>query len=387
MPVKLPNFPFSRNKRLPMVAAVLLAVVVVLAGVKALQVRAMLERKKQFAPPPEVVTSATVKSEVWENALKAVGSLTAVQGVTVAAETGGKVVRIAFAPGARIRAGEILIQQDSAAEEAQLRAAVTAADLARINLERYKGLLATNSIAQVTYDNAEAQYKQAVAQADAIRAAIAKKHIRAPFAGRLGIRLVNLGQVLKEGDPVVTLQALDPIFVNFQLPQQELARVRIGMTVRITADTLPDKAVEGKITTINPEVDSATRNIRLQATVKNQDEALRPGMFAEVKAILPEEGQVLAIPATAVLAAPYGDSVFVVETKKDEQSGGIAMAVRQQFVRLGAKRGDFVAVISGLSEGQTVVSSGVFKLRNGQAVKVDNTLAPQFQLAPKPSEG
>ncbi|MFZ5761686.1 MAG: efflux RND transporter periplasmic adaptor subunit [Thermodesulfobacteriota bacterium] len=370
-----------------MVAAVLLAVVVVLAGVKALQVRAMLERKKHFVPPPEVVTSATVRSEVWENALKAVGSLAAVQGVTVAAETGGKVVRIAFVPGARVRAGEILIQQDSAAEEAQLRAAVTAADLARINLERYKGLLATHSIAQVTYDNAEAQYKQAVAQADAIRAAIAKKHIRAPFAGRLGIRLVNLGQVLQEGDPVVTLQALDPIFVNFQLPQQELARVRIGMTVRITADTLPDKAVEGKITTINPEVDSATRNIRLQATVKNQDEALRPGMFAEVQAILPEEGQMLAIPATAVLAAPYGDSVFVIETKKDEQSGGTAMAVHQQFVRLGAKRGDFVAVISGLSEGQTVVSSGVFKLRNGQAVKVDNTLAPQFQLAPKPSEG
>ncbi|HSR36827.1 MAG TPA: efflux RND transporter periplasmic adaptor subunit [Desulfurivibrionaceae bacterium] len=385
--MKPPSFSSLKNNRLFMVAAVLLALVVVLAGVKALQIRAMVEKKKHFVPPPEVVTSAVATSETWENALQAVGSLAAVQGVTVAAETSGKVVRIAFAPGTAVKAGAVLIQQDTAAEEAQLRAANSAAELARLNLERYKGLLATNSIAQVTFDNAEAQHKQAVAQADAIRAVIAKKHIRAPFAGRLGIRLVNLGQVLKEGEPVVTLQALDPIFVNFQLPQQDLTRLQIGLPVKLTADTLADQGIEGQITTINPEVDSATRNLRVQATVKNPAEALRPGMFADVRVILPEQGAVVAIPATAVLAAPYGDSVFVIETKKDEQSGQPATVVRQQFVRLGAKRGDFVAVTSGLKEGETVVSSGVFKLRNGQAVKVDNTLAPQFQLAPKPTEG
>lgn len=385
--MKPPSFSSLKNNRLFLVAAVLLALVVVLAGVKALQIRAMVEKKKHFVPPPEVVTSAVATSETWENALQAVGSLAAVQGVTVAAETSGKVVRIAFAPGTAVKAGAVLIQQDTAAEEAQLRAANSAAELARLNLERYKGLLATNSIAQVTFDNAEAQHKQAVAQADAIRAVIAKKHIRAPFAGRLGIRLVNLGQVLKEGEPVVTLQALDPIFVNFQLPQQDLTRLQIGLPVKLTADTLADQGIEGQITTINPEVDSATRNIRVQATVKNPAEALRPGMFADVRVILPEQRAVVAIPATAVLAAPYGDSVFVIETKKDEQSGQPATVVRQQFVRLGAKRGDFVAVTSGLKEGETVVSSGVFKLRNGQAVKVDNTLAPQFQLAPKPNEG
>ncbi|MEW6593352.1 MAG: efflux RND transporter periplasmic adaptor subunit [Thermodesulfobacteriota bacterium] len=378
---------FLKKGSLALVAAVLLGLVVVLAGIKALQIRAMVEKKKHFVPPPEVVTSATVRSETWENALQAVGSLAAVQGVTVAAETAGKVVRIAFAPGAAVKAGAVLIQQDTAAEEAQLRAAAAAAELARLNLERYRSLLATNSIAQATFDNAEAQHKQAMAQADAIRATIAKKHIRAPFAGRLGIRLVNLGQVLKEGEPVVTLQSLDPIFVNFQLPQQDISRLTTGLTVKITADTLPDKTVEGKISTINPEVESATRTIRVQATVANPGEALRPGMFADVRVILPEQGTVLAIPSTAVLAAPYGDSVFVIETKKEEQSGKPATVVRQQFVRLGARRGDFVAVISGLAEGETIVSSGVFKLRNGQQVKVDNTLAPTFELAPKPSEG
>jgi len=386
-PVKLPSLPSLKNRRLTLVVAVLVGVIALLAGIKAMQIRAMVEKKKHSTPPPEVVTSATAHDETWESALHAVGSLAAVQGVTMAAETSGKVVRIAFAPGAAVKAGTVLIQQDTAAEEAQLRAATSAAELTRLNLERYKGLLATNSIAQVTYDNAEAQYKQAIAQADAIRAVIAKKHLRAPFAGRLGIRLVNLGQVLKEGEAVVTLQALDPIFVNFQLPQQELAKLKLGLTVKITADTLAGQEVEGQITTINPEVDSATRNIRAQATVNNPEEALRPGMFADVRIILPEQGQVLAIPSTAVLAAPYGDSVFVIEARKDERTGQIATVVRQQFVRLGVKHGDFVAVTSGLKAGETVVSSGVFKLKNGQGVKVDNTLAPKFELAPKPSEG
>jgi membrane fusion protein (multidrug efflux system) len=222
---------------------------------------------------------------------------------------------------------------------------------------------------------------------DAIQATIDKKTIRAPFAGRLGIRQVNLGQALNEGKPIVALQSMDPIYVNFQLPQQELVKVRQGLTVRLTTDALPDKVVEGTITAINPLVDKATRNIRIQATVANPDEQLRPGMFVNVAVALPEERAVLTIPSTAVLYAPYSDSVFLVEEKQGDGHGAGGQVVRQQFIRLGATRGDYVAVDSGLEKGQTVVSTGSFKLRNGQPVVVDNTLSPEFTLTPKPKEG
>jgi membrane fusion protein (multidrug efflux system) len=259
-------------------------------------------------------------------------------------------------------------------------------ELAKLNYERLKKLLDRRTIAQSQYDNAEAQYKEGVARADAIRAVIAKKNIRAPFAGRLGIRLVNLGQILNEGEPIVSLQSIDPIFVNFSLPQQQLAQVQTGLTVRITSDALPGEAIEGKITAINPEVDAATRNIRIQATVANQQEHLRPGMFVNVAVVLPAANNVLAVPATAVLYAPYSDSVFVVDEKKSENNSDPGLVVRQQVVQLGEKRGDFVAVAAGLEAGETIVSTGAFKLRNGQAVVVDNTLAPEFKLAPEPGD-
>jgi membrane fusion protein (multidrug efflux system) len=254
--------------------------------------------------------------------------------------------------------------------------------LAKITLERTRKLLTEKTVSQSQYDNADAQYKQAAAQVDNIRAAISKKTIRAPFAGRLGIRLVNLGQILNEGEAIVSLQSLDPIFVNFFLPQQQLEQIQPGFTVRVTTDALPDKIIEGKITAINPAVDAATRNIQVQATVVNPRERLRPGMFVNVAVVLPAQDKVLAIPATAVLYATYSDSVFVVEEKKSEKNSQPGKIVRQQFVRLGEKRGDFIAVSSGLKENETIVSTGVFKLRNGQAVVVDNTLAPEFKLMP-----
>jgi len=223
-----------------------------------------------------------------------------------------------------------------------------------------------------------------VAQADTIRATIAKKNIRAPFAGLLGIRLVNLGEFLHEGDAIVSLQSLDPIFVNFLLPQQELSKIGLGLKVRVTTDALPGEVIEGTITAINPQVDASTRNIRIQATVANPRERLRPGMFAEVAVVLAGRNEVIAIPATSVLYAPYGDSVFVVEEKKSEKAGEPVKRVRQQFARLGEKRGDFVSVVSGVKEGEAVVSTGVFKLRNGQDVVVDNTLSPEFKLRPVP---
>jgi membrane fusion protein (multidrug efflux system) len=376
----------SMKKRITLTLAGLTLLVGILGGIKGLQIDRMIAHGKQMLPPSEAVTTAVAIRQTWESLLPAVGSLAAVQGVTVTAELTGKVVQIAFTPGSRVKAGDMLVKQDTSSEEAQLRSAEAAAALAKLNVERLGKLLAERTIAQSQYDSAEAGYKQAVAQADNIRASIAKKTIRAPFDGRLGIRLVNLGQVLNEGEAIVSLQSLDPIFVNFALPQQQLSSIKAGLAIRVTTDALPGEIIQGKITAINPQVDAATRNIRVQATVANADERLRPGMYVSVAVVLPDRKEVLAIPATAVLYAPYSDSVFIVEDPPKPNPGKPVKVVRQQFAQLGEKHGDFVAVQSGLKEGETVVSTGVFKLRNGQTVTVDNSLSPEFKLKPKPAE-
>jgi membrane fusion protein, multidrug efflux system len=364
----------------------LIILVGVIAGIKTLQIRKMIDQGKKMVLPPEVVTVAVAQKSSWESTLNSVGSLTAVQGVTVAAELPGKVVQIAFEPGARVNAGDLLVKQDTTTEEAQLRSAEAQVMLAQNNYNRIEQLLARNAISRSEFDNADAQLKANKAQADAIRAAIAKKTIRSPFSGRLGIRLINLGEILKEGTAIVSLQTLSPIFANFQLPQHQLGRIKPGFRVRVTSDALSGEALEGKITAINPQVDSATRNISVQATLENTQEHLRPGMFVDAHVVLPAENEVLAIPATSILYAPYSDSVFIVENKKDEKSGQEGKTVHQQFVRLGEKRGDFISVLSGLKEGDSVVSTGVFKLRNGQSVIIDNRLSPEFKLAPKPED-
>ncbi|MGE5256191.1 MAG: efflux RND transporter periplasmic adaptor subunit [Hyphomicrobiales bacterium] len=376
----------SLKKRLILAFAAVAVLVVILGGIKGLQIDRMIAHGRQMVPPPEAVTTAVASLQSWESLLTAVGSLAAVQGVTVTAELTGKVVQIAFTPGTMVKAGDLLVKQDTSSEEAQLRSAEAAAALAKLNVERLGKLLVERTIAQSQFDNAEATYKQAIAQADNIRASIAKKTIRAPFSGRLGIRLVNLGQVLNEGEAIVSLQSLDPIYVDFSLPQQQLPKLQTGFAVRVTTDALPGEVVKGNITAINPQVDAATRNIRIQATVANPQEHLRPGMYVNVAVVLPEREKVLAIPATAVLYAPYSDSVFIVEDNPDPASGGTVKVVRQQFTQLGEKHGDFVAVRSGLKEGDVVVSTGVFKLRNGQTVSVDNSLSPDFKLKPNPAE-
>ena len=356
----------------------------ILAGIKALQIGKMIDQGKKYSPPPETVTTAVAKYESWETALSAVGTLTAVQGVTVAAEISGRVARITFTPGGAIKKGDLLINQDTGSEDAQLPGAIADANLARTNLRRADELLADKIISQADHDKAVATSIQAKSQVDNIRAAIAKKTIRAPFNGRLGIRQVNLGQILREGDPIVTLQALDPIFVDFSLPQQQLQQVHPGLPVRLTTDALPGETIEGRITALNSQVDSDTRNIKVQATVANRGEKLRPGMFGNVSIGLPVQQKVLVIPVTAVFYAPYSDSVFVVDDRKDGKGQKGGKVLRQQFVRLGGKQGDFVAVTSGLKEGETIVSTGVFKLRNGQEAVIDNKLAPDFQKVPKP---
>ncbi|MEW8645114.1 MAG: efflux RND transporter periplasmic adaptor subunit [Candidatus Thiodiazotropha endolucinida] len=338
----------------------------------------------QMEIPPETVTSDQVRSQRWPNTVKATGSLVAVQGVIVTAELGGKIEEIAFESGDRVKQDDLLVRIDVSAEQAQLRSAEAAAKLARINLDRNRDLRANKTVSQADLDTAEANFKQATAQVDNVRATIAKKTLRAPFAGQLGLRQVNLGQIVEQGTPVVTLQTIDPIYVDFSLPQQQFSILEPGTEVHVTTDAAPEKVFSGRIIAVNPEIDQMTRSVRVRATLSNQSELLRPGMFANVEVMLSDDEEVLAIPATAVLYAPYGDTVFVIDEVEDEKSGEKQLVLRQQVIRLGASRGDFVAVVTGLEEEEKVVTSGVFKLRPKMAVIVDNALAPEAKMEPAP---
>ncbi len=359
------------------------AVIAVIVGIKVLQISAMIHQK----PPAQYVSVSTTeaKSESWQQTLTSVGSLTAVQGVTVAAELDGKITEIDFEAGSNVAAGDVLVRQDTSVEEAQLRSAEANVELSGVNLKRTKELLDKATVSQAQYDADAATSKQAAAAADNIRATIAKRTIKAPFAGRLGIRLVNLGQNLKAGDAIVSLQALNPIFVDFYISQDEMGPLATGLQVRLSGDGV-SAGIVGKITAISPDIDASTRNVRVQATVDNAAGHLRPGMYVNVAVELPVVDKVLTIPATAVLFAPFGDTVYVVDSAVDKDSGEKGLVVRQQIVRLGARKGDFVVVLSGLKAGDTIVTSGVFRLRPGAAVKVNNSVAPDAQLAPKTSD-
>jgi membrane fusion protein (multidrug efflux system) len=381
----LQQLPRSSNRRRVWIVAIaaLVAVVLVLVGIKAAQIRAMINAGKSFAPPPESVTSAKVQAAEWEASRAAVGTLVAVRGVTLASEVTGLVRRIGFDSGAFIRRGEVLVELDSSMEEAQLAAARADAELARSTLERSRTLRAADFSSAADLDAADARAKQTAANVGTLQATIAKKTIRAPFDGRIAIRQVELGQVVSPGTALASLQSIHPIYADFWLPQQALADLRPGMRSRLRTDVFPQQGWDGEVSTVNSEVDVATRNVRVRATFPNADGRLRPGMFANVEVISPEKQAVLAIPATAILYAPYGDSVFALEEKKDE-AGNTALVARQKFIRAGERRGDLVAVVSGLQAGETIVSSGAFKLRNGSAVVVRNDLAPSAELAPKP---
>jgi membrane fusion protein (multidrug efflux system) len=363
----------------------LLAVVVVLVGVKAAQIGKMIGAGKSFVPPPESVSTARVQEYDWRATKPAIGTLVAVRAVTVGAELPGTIREVHFDSGAFVRRGALLVKLDTSAEEAQLASAEAEAALAKINLDRARSLRAGEANAPADLDTNVARAKQANAAVAGLQATIAKKTIRAPFDGRVAIRQVELGQVVSPGTPIASIQSVDPIYAEFWLGQQALAEVKAGQPARLRTDTFPGSTWDGAITTVNTEVDVATRNVRVRATFANEDGRLRPGMFANVEVLSREVRPVLTIPATAVLYAPFGDSVFVVEEKKDE-SGKATLVARQKFVRLGERRGDLVAVASGLATGDTVVSAGAFKLRNGVAVVVKNDLAPQAEVAPNPAE-
>jgi membrane fusion protein (multidrug efflux system) len=346
----------------------------------------MIAAGKAAVAPPETVSSVVAREDKWQGTLTAIGSINAAQGVTITPDIPGTVREIAFEAGAIVAKGDLLVRLDTSSEEAQLRAIEAQVELARLNVARERTLRSQNLVPQSELESAEATLKQNEGNADTIKATIEKKTIRAPFGGRLGIRLINLGQYLDTGKPIVSLQALSPVFADFSLPQQELARLKTGMPVRVTTDAYPDRQFEGKLTVINPDLDPSTRSIGLQATFDNQDQALRPGMFARAEVLLPEEQRVLMIPATSVLSAPYGDSVYVIESNAGKGPGKPGLTVRQQFVRTGRVHGDFVAVETGLKPGDRIVNSGLFKLRNGMSVVENNELVPKSEGAPKPPD-
>jgi len=361
-------------------------VVGTIAFIKLGQFTAMGVATENMVPPPETVTAMTVEQAHWERSIAAIATVSAVQGVTVSAEAGGRVTGIHFESGSMVDAGDLLLQLDTASEDARLASARAAAALAKADFARVSKIGKQNLTSLKAVDSAEAAAKETVAQVADIRAQIAKKAIHAPFAGRLGLRLVNLGQILSEGDAIVSLQTLNPIHVDFSVPQQQILHLKPGLKVQVTADAAPAKVFSGEIIAVSPEVDTATRSVRVRALVDNPEEMLHAGMFANAEVILPGTQAVLPVVATAVLYAPFGDSVFIVEEPKDDSSGDTGRVLRQQFVRLGERHGDFVDVIDGLDSGETVVTSGVFKLRSGMNVVIDNTLAPRAELEPDPDD-
>lgn len=372
-------------KRMIQVAALLLAVIAVLGFVKFQQISSAIAAGKSFKMPPEAVTTVTTREDLWETTLQAVGSVAPVQGVMLSADQPGTVEAITFESGARVAAGQTLVRMDTRLERAQLAAAEAARDLARINLDRSQKLLESQSIAQSEYDQVAAQFKQAVAVVDGFRASIDRKTIRAPFSGQVGIRQVNLGEYVQSGDPVVSIESMDPVYVNFAVPQQQLAALHVGAVVRVTADSVTRDALVGRVTAIDPAVNASTRNVQVQATLRNPGGRLRSGMYVTVDLAVDSGRPVVALPVSAINYAPYGNSVFVVEDIKGPD-GKPYKGVRQQFVKLGASRGDQVAILDGVKPGQEVASSGVFKLRTGAAVVVNNTVQPSNSPAPKPED-
>jgi membrane fusion protein, multidrug efflux system len=369
-------------KRMILMLTVTALLVAGLGFVKFKQIQTAVGQAAAFQPPPEAVTTIVARQEQWPATLSAIGTMAAVQGVTVSADLPGTVERIAFDSGTAVREGELLALLDTRQERAQLAAAESQRDLAQLNFDRMQGLLNERVVSRAEFDRATAEHRQAEARVGEIRATIDRKTIRAPFSGILGIRHVNLGQYLSGGDALVTLQSLNPIYVNFGVPQQAAGEMRIGRSVRLKADAAGIERT-GRVTAIDSIVDESTRNVQVQATLANPDGKLRPGMFVQTEVILGAASAVVSLPASAISYAPYGDSVFVVGDLKD-QRGQPYRGVRQQFVKLGGARGDQISIVSGVRAGDEVVTSGVFKLRNGAAVQINNKVRPANNPAPKP---
>ncbi len=354
---------------------------------KFLQIKAAIAEGGSYAPPPTTVTTLVAGEQEWASTLTAIGSVEAVNGVVVSADLAGVVREIAFQSGARVAKGQVLVRLESSTERAQLAQAQASADLAKLNLDRAEKLIGRGVIAQAELDRFRAEARQADASVDAVRAVLDRKNITAPFAGVLGIRQIDLGQRLNEGDAIVPLQSLDPVYVNFSLPQRDVNALKVGAAVHVTSDEAVTTQT-GRITSINSVIDPATRNIAVQATFANRGELLRPGMFVDVTVDLGAGSREITLPTTAIAYAPYGNSVFVVEDLPNpkDPKGKPYKGVSQRFVKTGRERGDQVAVLSGLKPGDEVVTTGAFKLRPGASVVVDNKLQPGNEATPKPED-
>ena len=356
-------------------------VVAILVVVKAAQLQEMMSAN--HAPPLTTVSTATAQLEDWYPVIHSIGTLAPVQGVTLSSELDGAIVRISVENGAGVQQGDLLIELDTSVERAQLAAAEARTELSRLQVNRAKELRTKDTISQSDLDTAVAQYAQTQADLAAIKANIEKKSIRAPFGGRVGIRMVNEGQYISRGTPLIPLQKLDSVFADFYVPQRQLPQLALGQEVRIKVDAFPEQPFLATLSAINPQVDAMTRNVAVQATLPNPGEVLRAGMFAEIEVVLKRADKVVVVPATAVSYASYGNSVFVVEQMKGED-GSAYQGVRQQPIKLGRTRGDQVAIIEGLTGGEEVVSSGVFKLRNRLPVNVNNSVTPSNSSNPAP---
>lgn len=371
-------------KRMILMLAVVALVIVGLGYFKTRQIQAAV-KQFSFQPPPTAVTTVVVKQESWPSTLSVVGTVEAIHGVTVAADLPGTVDKIHFDSGRMVQQGDILLEQDTRQERAQLAANQATSELDKINFERYQRLNKEGVISRMDYDKAAADQKQADANVAEVKTSIERKTIRAPFTGVLGIRQANLGQYLAAGAPIVTLQSVSPIYVNFNVPQENIGKIRVGQSVRLTSDNLPGQAFTGRVNALDSTVDASTRNIQVQATVENRQGRLRPGMFMEVEVGVGSNLTVLPLPASAINYAPFGNSVYVVSDLQGPD-GKTYRGVRQQFVKVQGSRGDQVGIITGLKPGDEVVSSGVFKLRNGAAVAVNNKVQPENNPAPKPED-
>jgi len=372
-------------KRMVLMLLVMAALVGGLGFAKFKQVEFAIAQGASFQPPPTAVTTVVAQREAWPSTVSVIGTVAAIEGVTVSADLPGTIDKIHFESGQSVREGDVLVELDTRQERAQLASLEAQRDLAKVNYQRAQQLVKAGVIAQSDYDSATAQQKATEAQVGDIRAAIARKTIHAPFSGALGIRQVSLGQYLAAGQAIVSLQSLDPIYVNFGVPQQDTGKVVLGHVVRVTNSDLPGIGFTGRITALDSVISEQTRNIQVQATLTNKGNKMRPGMFVQVEMPMGEARQVVPLPASAINYAPYGDSVFVVADMKDAK-GNTYRGVRQQVVKIEGTRGDQVGVISGVNPGDEVVSSGVFRLRNGASVQVNNTVKPSNNPNPKPED-
>ncbi len=359
------------------------ALVLILALIKLFQISAAIAQAAKQGPPPEAVTSYVAKKEVWPRTFSAVGSLKAVQGATLGAEETGRVAKVSFESGSKVEAGQLLLELDTSVEQAQLNGVRAQLELAQITAQRQRALRKRGANSQSDLDTAEANLRDLEAESARLQALIERKQIIAPFAGQVGIRQVNVGDMVAQGDRIITIHAYEKLFVDFDLPQRVLGKLKSGDRVELAIDAFPGQKFEAAVTAIESQVNPKTRNIAIQGTLENPQGALRPGMFASVTAYLDESDEVLSVPASSISYAPYGNSVWVISP---EEQAGVPRPARAQFVQIGRRLGDRVAIVSGLTPGLEIVSSGIFKMRPGVMVFVNNQVEPGNELNPDPQD-